>query len=73
MADDDNTQRDELDATLSERLRAVRPSLPVAEPGADEPSDDDLLRYVDGTMSGSEREAFETKLAEHPNSAARVT
>jgi hypothetical protein len=72
MADDDNTQRDELDAALSERLRAVRPSLPIAEPGPDEPSDEELLRYVDGTMSDGDREAFEAKLTEHPNAAARV-
>ncbi|MDB4966221.1 MAG: hypothetical protein JWN44_1910 [Myxococcales bacterium] len=72
MADDENTQRDELDAAMSARLRAVRASEPVPAPGPDDPSDDDLLRYVDGTMSGDERAAFETRLADHPEASARV-
>jgi hypothetical protein len=72
MADDENSQRDELDAALSARLRAVRPSAPVPAPGADEPSDEELLRYVDGTMADAERESFEVRLADHPGAAARV-
>lgn len=72
MADDDNTRRDELDEALSARLRAVRPSQRVPEQTAEEPSEEDVLRYVDGAMSDSERDAFEAKLADHPSAAARV-
>jgi hypothetical protein len=72
MADDDNTRRDELDAALSERLRAVRPSVPVPLPSPDDPSDDELLRYVDGVMDDAERSAFEARLADHPTAAGRV-
>jgi hypothetical protein len=72
MADDHGTPRDELDQALSERLRAVRPSLPVPSPGGDEPTDEELLRYIDGTLGAAEREAFETRLAAHPNAAERV-
>ncbi len=72
MADDDNTHRDELDAALTARLRAVRPSLAVPEESADEPSDDELLRYVEGVMDDREREAFEARLATHPAAADRV-
>ncbi|MCU1283399.1 MAG: hypothetical protein JWM53_6945, partial [bacterium] len=72
MADDENSQRDELDAALTARLRAVRPSAAVPESGADEPSDDELLRYVDGSMDDRERESLELRLAEHPSAAARV-
>jgi hypothetical protein len=72
MPDDENSQRDELDAALSARLRSVRASVPVPAPEADEPSDDDLLRYVDGTMDAAEREAFEVRLADHPGAQDRV-
>ena len=73
MADDEFSQRDELDAALTARLRAVRPSTAVPADAADEPSDDDLLRYVDGTMDDRERAGFEARLADHPSAAARVT
>ena len=73
MADDENSQRDELDAALTARLRAVRPSSAGAgRPAADEPSDDELLRYVDGSMDDGERETLEARLADHPAAAARV-
>src|SRR5262249_46405958 len=72
MADDENSQRDELDAALTARLRAVRPSVPVPGAAGDEPSDDELLRYVEGSMDDGERAAFEARLADHPNSAERV-
>ncbi|SRR6266542_1951819 len=72
MTDDHGTQRDELDRALSERLRAVRPSLPVPSPSGDEPSDEELLRYIDGGLSPEERAAFEVRLAAHPNAAERV-
>ncbi|HWE29050.1 MAG TPA: hypothetical protein VHB97_13675 [Polyangia bacterium] len=72
MADDEFSQRDELDAALTARLRAVRPSSVVPDAAVDEPSDDDLLRYVDGSMDDAERQALEARLADHPNAAARV-
>jgi anti-sigma factor RsiW len=72
MADDENTQRDELDAALTARLRAVRPSSAVPDAAVDEPTDDELLRYVDGSMDDQERQALEARLADHPNAAARV-
>jgi hypothetical protein len=72
MADDQGPPRDELDQALSERLRAVRPSLPVPSPGSDEPSDEELLRYIDGSLDSAERAAFETRLAAHPHAAERV-
>ena len=72
MADDENSHRDELDNALTARLRAVRPSMPVPETAGDEPTDDDILRYVDGAMDDGERTAFETRLADHPGSASRV-
>jgi hypothetical protein len=72
MSDDHNTQKDGLDLALGERLRAVRPSLSLPEPASDEPSDDELLRYIDGLMSPKERQAFEVLLADHPSAAERV-
>ena len=72
MADDENSQRDELDAALTARLRAVRPSAAIPDDAGDEPADDELLRYVDGSMSDAERATFEERLADHPASAARV-
>ncbi len=72
MADDEFSQRDELDAALTARLRAVRPSSAVPDAGPDEPSDDELLRYVDGSMDDSERAALEVRLADHPSAAERV-
>src|SRR2546421_7144914 len=72
MADDENSQRDELDAALTARLRALSPSAAIPEAADDEPSDDELLRYVDGSMDDAERETLEARLADHPNAAARV-
>lgn len=72
MADDEFSQRDELDGALTARLRALRPSSAVAGAATDEPSDDELLRYVDGSMDDVERQALESRLADHPNAAARV-
>src|SRR5947209_5032812 len=72
MADDEHSQRDELDDALTARLRAVRPSLTVPNAGADEPSDDELLRYVEGVMDDAERASLEVRLAGNPSAAARV-
>jgi hypothetical protein len=69
MANDENSPRDELDGVLSASLRTLRPALPVpppGEPGATEPSEEQLLRYVDGLMSDDERQEFEERLADNP-------
>jgi hypothetical protein len=72
MADDEKSPRDELDGALTRSLRGLRPSLPIPQPGSEDLSDDDLLRYVDGAMSEGEREAFERRIADHPDAADRI-
>jgi hypothetical protein len=73
MANDENSPRDELDAVLSESLRALRPAVALpALSGAEAPSEEDLLRYVDGAMGDTERESFEERLADDPGASARV-
>jgi hypothetical protein len=37
-----------------------------------EPSDDDVLRYLDEAMSAEERAGFEQRLSQFPATAARV-
>jgi hypothetical protein len=70
MAEDEHAQRDELDAALSAHVRAGRPA--PDEPSANAPSDDDILRYVDGVMNDAERAAFEARLSEHPDVIDRI-
>jgi hypothetical protein len=70
MADDEHAQRDELDAALSAHLRAARPAPHELPAGA--PSDDELLRYVDGVMDERERATLELRLGEHPEAVDRI-
>jgi hypothetical protein len=70
MADDERAQRDDLDAALSAHVRAARPA--PAELSAGAPSDDEILRYVDGAMDEPERAAFEERLAEQPEAVDRI-
>jgi hypothetical protein len=70
MASQDN--RVPLSADRRERLRTLRVSRPIPAPVVGEPSDDDLLRYLDGAMSDEEQAAFEQCLAQFPATAARV-
>jgi hypothetical protein len=72
MANDENAPRDELDGVISSSLRALHPVLAVAARGADEPSEDDLLRYVDGMMGEREREGFEHRAVNFPETCTRV-
>src|SRR5947207_2357522 len=82
MSDSHDTGRDAVDAQVAQKLRALRLARPVPSPGPDEPSDEEILRYVDGAAKGSERErlegrGFELQLTlserEEPVEGARVT
>jgi hypothetical protein len=55
--------------TRRARLRAPLRVPPTTEV---DPSDDELLCYLDGLMSRSERELFERRLKDSPHAAARV-
>ena len=52
--------------------RKIRVSHPVPAPSLHEPSDDELLRFLDGAMEPSERIAFEERLERSPYAAARL-
>jgi hypothetical protein len=52
--------------------RRIRVSRPVPAPAKDEPTDDELLRYLDGAMEPAERVAFEARLERSPYAAARI-
>jgi hypothetical protein len=52
--------------------RRIRVSRPVPAPSKHEPTDDELLRYLDGAMEPGERLAFEARLENSPYAAARI-
>lgn len=52
--------------------RRIRVARPVPAPGINEPTDDELLRYLDGAMSREERATFEARLERSPYAAARI-
>ena len=58
--------------TARRRRKKIRVARPVPRPSAHEPSDDDLLRFLDGAMEPGERAAFEEKLRASPYAAARL-
>jgi hypothetical protein len=63
MASDDtpeNAKRDRLDALLTRAARAAKRPRGVPAPGRDEPSDDELLRVVEGTATPAERQRVES-------------
>ena len=67
-----DTNRDELDRTIRKVLRQARAPRGVPSPGRGEPGDDDLLRYLEGLASPSERREIEEALAQSPYSTSRV-
>ncbi len=55
------------------KLRAaIRVHAPVPSPVDGEPTDDQLLRYLDDLMSPDERTEFELQLLDSPYASARV-
>ena len=66
------SNRDELDRAIHEVVRRARAPKGVPSPGRGEPGDDELLRYVEGLLSPSERKEIEEALARSPYSASRV-
>lgn len=53
-------------------MSRLRPSRPPPPPSADEPSDDELLRYLDGAMAPGERIVFEARLEASPLATTRI-
>lgn len=53
-------------------MSRVRPSRPLPAPSVSEPSDEDLLRYLDGAMTPGERIVFEARLETSPLATARL-
>lgn len=68
----DTERRDELDAKVAEKLRALRLARALPAPGGDEPGDEELLRYLDGSAIGRERERLEVRIAESAYASSRV-
>ena len=52
--------------------RRIRVSRPVPAPSKNEPTDEELLRYLDGAMDPYERTLFEARLERSPYAAARI-
>ena len=67
-----NSGRDALDAQVAAKLRALRVGQRLPEPGPNEPSDEELLRYIDGAATGRERDELEERIAKSPYASARV-
>lgn len=55
MSDQAHKDRDELDRLIARYAKAARSPEGVPAPGATEPSDDDLLRVIEGSASAEER------------------
>jgi hypothetical protein len=52
--------------------RNLRIPHPVPAPSAGDPSDDDLLRYLEGTLFPDEVAAFEERVRRSPHASARI-
>jgi hypothetical protein len=71
--DDYRVGPDDVGTGRFRKLRAaVRVRCPVPDPTAGEPSDDQLLRYLDNLMPADERTDFEIQLLDSPYASARV-
>ncbi len=71
--DDYRVGPDDVGTGRFRKLRAaVRVRCAVPAPSDAEPSDDELLRYLDNLMLPEERTEFELKLLESPYASARV-
>jgi anti-sigma factor RsiW len=66
------TLSEHIGVIVSRPRRRIRVSRPMPAPSRDEPSDDELLRYLDGAMDAAERIAFEARLERSPYAAARI-
>ena len=72
-ADDYRVGPDDVGTGRFRKLRAaVRVRCPVPEPADAEPTDEDLLRYLDNLMADDERTDFELRLLDSPYASARV-
>jgi len=65
-------EHDDEDTVSRQPRRRIRVSRPVPAPSKDDPTDDELLRYLDGAMELPERIAFEARLERSPYAAARI-
>jgi hypothetical protein len=71
--DDNRVGPEDVGTGRFRKLRAaVRVRCAVPSPADGEPSDDDLLRYLDGLMTPEERTEFEMQLLDSPYASARV-
>jgi hypothetical protein len=71
--DDYRVGPDDVGTGRFRKLRAaVRVRCPVPGPVEGEPTDDELLRYLDNLMTDDERTDFELKLLDSPYASARV-
>ena len=71
--DDNRVGPDDVGTGRFRKLRAaIRVRCAVPDPAMGEPTDDDLLRYLDGLMTPDERTEFELQLLDSPYASARV-
>jgi len=54
------------------RIVPIQVGRPVPAPTEDEPSDDELLRFLDGAMGVAERRRFSERLERSPYASARL-
>jgi hypothetical protein len=55
------------------KVRVMWVKRPVPAPTEDEPDDDELLRFLDGTMSDEEVAALQARLERCPYALARIS
>lgn len=57
---------------MTQRVRSIQVSRPVPAPSLDEPSDDELLRFLDGALAPIERARLARRIEASPYAAARL-